>query len=270
MTDNQAINERAASVRRRMVMVGSYCSSSIHWGSSLSCVEMLVYAVGKTLVTSLIGNNGSSNSELVVSKGHAALAYYSVLADYGLISSDFIRAYQGDGSDYSEELMKNPQLGISCTTGSLGLGLPFAVGKAISKKRSGCKGTVFCIVGDGELDEGAVWEAIMLAAQQNLNNLVLMVDFNGLQSDGPTDGILSWKSIENKFSAFGWYVQAVNGHDISAIDGAVQKRADKPRVLICHTVKGKGISFMENDPSWHDRALRGELLEKARIEVSLP
>lgn len=269
MINVEELSKRTMSVRRRMVDVGSYCQKPIHWGGSLSCVEMLVYLLYRIRIQSGRKEAGMAD-DLIVSKGHAALAYYSALAEFGMCYPDFARDYQGDGSVYTEELTKNQELGILCATGSLGIGLPYALGRAVRQKKKGClECNVYCIMGDGELDEGSVWEAVMLASQLNLDNLVLFIDLNGMQSDGETDHILSWQNVKERFSTFGWLAKSVDGHDLSAIDEAFDEHRDAPLVIICHTTKGKGISFMENQAVWHDRLLRGEWLEKARKEVSL-
>ncbi|MCI8466546.1 MAG: transketolase [Lachnospiraceae bacterium] len=206
---------------------------------------------------------------LVVSKGHAALAQYAVMNEAGLIGNEFIKQYQKNGSDYPEELMKDEKLRIECSTGSLGIGLPYAVGRAIFAKRRRRNQKIFCLVGDGECDEGSVWEAIMLAAQQKLNNMVLVVDLNGLQADGNTEEIITWNNMKNQMESFGWTAVQVDGHDFKELQKAFQTVTDKPLAILAKTIKGKGISFMEGDYSWHDRVLNKKLLEQAKAEIGL-
>lgn len=260
-------NQHALSVRKGMIKTGEYCKGPVHWGGSLSCVEILVCIMERLVEEK---KDGIGASELIISKGHAALVYYAVLAEYGLIPEDYYKEYQGNSSIYTEELTQNDTLGISCSTGSLGQGLPFALGRAIRAKLKGDnKSRIYCLVGDGEMDEGAVWEAVLLAAQLKADNLILLVDLNGLQSDGETENILSWRNLDAVLLAIGWEVHSIDGHDFMAIENAIQSNAVRPKAIMCKTVKGKGISFMENDPSWHDRYLRADELERAKKEVGL-
>ncbi len=253
-----------------MVSAGDVCRGSVHWGSVFSCSDMLLYLIGELLGGKVLHKDALCSDELIISKGHGSLAYYSVLAEYGEIPCDFIQEYQKNGTQYTEEMMANPALGIPCTTGSLGLGLPFSLGRAIRKKRAGISGAkVYCLVGDGEMDEGSNWEAAMLASQLELDNLMLFIDLNGLQSDGATDKILSWRGIEQRLSAFGWDVRSADGHDFASLERACAPEAKGPVAVVCHTVKGKGISFMENDFTWHDTAMSEKQLAQARREVGL-
>ena len=124
-------------------------------------------------------------------------------------------------------------------------------------------------MGDGECDEGSVWEAVMLAAQQKLDNVFLIIDLNGLQADGNTDDIISWRNIQNQFREFGWNALSIDGHDFNELDASFKGVADKPTVVIARTIKGKGISFMENDYLWHDRVLDKNFLEQAKMEIGI-
>ncbi len=261
--------EQALKVRQKIIQVGEYCKEKVHWASSLSCVEILIYIMTEisNCANSRIPNE--CKDVVVVSKGHAALAQYAVMNELGLINEEFIELYQKNGSSYPEELVKDEKLGIECSTGSLGLGLPYCVGMAIYFLRRRKDRRIFCIAGDGECDEGSVWEAIMLAGQHRLNNLFFVVDFNGLQADGNTDNIISWKNMQKQIESFGWNVLIADGHDFTELDLAFSAISEKPTAIIAKTIKGKGISFMENDYSWHDRALSKELLKRAKMEIGL-
>ena len=265
------LEKMAQNVRKKMISVADYCRNSlIHWGSSLSCVEILLSVIGDVSNISNVDREDKSRDLLIISKGHAALAYYAVLEECGLLEKTFAEEYQKNGSRYTEELTINPDLMIECSTGSLGLGLPYAVGLAIKDKREGNDGRrIFCLVGDGECDEGSNWEAVMLASQQHLDNLTLIVDRNGLQLDGDTELILSQANLSNRLGAFDWKVKEAEGHDFKSLREGLLMKQEKPLAVIAHTVKGKGISFMENDFSWHEKNLQGKLLQRAKEEVGL-
>lgn len=269
MKDFLFLKKQAMHVRQRIISAADYCNEKVHWGSSLSCVEILLSLMSD--VSNLTKKNVENNDRdiIIVSKGHAALAYYAVMEECGLLEGNFIADYQKNGSKYPEELVKDESLNIECSTGSLGIGLPYAVGVAIQGKRKGDMKRIFCLVGDGECDEGSIWEAIMLASQLKLDNLTLIIDLNGLQADGETKKIIDWSGIEAIFNAFGWKTRKVNGHNFEELRLALIEKSKVPSVVIAETIKGKGISFMENDFAWHDQVLNKHLLQKAKEEVGL-
>lgn len=267
MTEIVNLEEMARNVRRRMISVADYCRGKIHWGSSLSCVEILLSIIKDSSNITVSGIESKQRDSLIISKGHAALVYYSVLEECGLIARPFAEEFQKNGSQYTEELTMNEELFIECSTGSLGLGLPFATGFAIKNKKEDICKRIYCIVGDGECDEGSNWEAIMLASQLHLNNLTLIIDRNGLQADGSTESILSWSNLSERLRAFGWEAREADGHDFISLRAALAPCQDRPLAVIANTVKGKGISFMENDFTWHEKILKGEVLQLAKMEV---
>ena len=265
--DQVVLHENQAKhVRQSMISVADHCHERVHWGSSLSCVEILIYILSEASNILNEDIDCQYKDALIVSKGHAALGQYAVMQELGLIKEEFVHSYQKNNSRYPEELVKDAKLHIECSTGSLGLGLPYAVGM---DKIRGIQRKIFCVAGDGECDEGSVWEAIMLAAQTQLDHLVLVIDLNGLQADGSTDTIMNWSNMQAQIESFGWNVQVANGHDFHELEDAFCAKTGKPTAIIARTVKGKGISFMENDWSWHDRILDRDLLEKAKMEVGL-
>lgn len=263
------MKDRINNIRKNMIKVAFNCKGKIHWGSSLSCVEIMYALYG--VVTNVAKENlpEKQRDEIVVSKGQAALAVYAAMHEAGMINDDFIREFQGDGNDYPEEIMENSKMRIPCSTGSLGLGLPYAAGVALMKKKQGESGRVYVVVGDGECDEGSIWEAVMLAAHYHLDNLSVIVDYNRLQADGDVGTIMNLGNLGKKFEAFGWSVSQVDGHNCEEVVEALRKKSDMPSAVIANTIKGKGISFMENDFSWHDRVLDKELLVQACREVGL-
>ena len=226
------------------------------------------------MYTVLIGENPDAelrelNDHVVVSKGHAALALYAVLYHKNLIPF-FLDQYQKDGGRFCEEITIDSELGFRCSTGSLGLGLPFIAGKALKSKRNKDESRYFVIMGDGECDEGSVWESVMFAAHYGLDNICLIIDRNRLQADGETEKIITKSNLSGCLTAFGWEVLSVDGHSYEQILKAISTSANgKPVAILANTIKGKGISFMENEYLWHDRVLGRDLLEKAKMEVGI-
>lgn len=187
----------------------------------------------------------------------------------GLLSENQLSTYQQDGSPLSELVQANEELGFEASGGSLGLDASYAVGVALLAKKKGFSYRVYVEMGDGELDEGNVWEAIMAASQYKLDNLTMIIDANNVQLSGKTSDIMSWNNLLNRLESFGWNVISVNGHDCLALLDAFMNnhKLNIPLAVIANTIKGKGVSFMENDYHWHDHLLKGELLLKAREEV---
>lgn len=269
MVELESLKDMAQSVRRRMIGVADHCRGKIHWGSSLSCVEILLSVIGDASNMTDGAVEPEQRDTLIISKGHAALAYYAVLEEVGLLTRPFAESFQKYGTEFTEELEVNKELFIECSTGSLGLGLPFAVGLAIRCRKEGNNKRIFCVVGDGECDEGSNWEAAMLASQLGLDNITLIVDRNGLQADGNTESILSWSHMPERFRAFGWRAIEADGHDFASLREALSAKREEPLAVIANTVKGRGISFMENDFAWHEKVLVGDNLRQAKAEVGI-
>jgi transketolase len=205
----------------------------------------------------------------ILSKGHAAAALYAVLAYRGIIDQDELLTYAKKGS-LLEEHPSPKQNGVEAATGSLGHGLPIANGMALSSKISGYKFSVFVVMSDGECNEGSVWEAAMFAARHNLKNLTAIVDYNKWQATDRSSQILKLEPLKEKWISFGWDVQEVDGHDHQRLyDSMENKNNQCPRMIIAHTVKGKGVSFMEDDNNWHYRVPTAEEVEAARLELGV-
>lgn len=263
------VSERSFHIRQNIIRTADYCKGKVHWGSSLSCVEILNVLYGLVLNLSE-KNTYQDRDKIIVSKGQAALSVYLAMQENGLLSDDVLGKYQKNGTVYSEELTMCEALDIPCSTGSLGLGLPFGVGLALAAKRKGYAYRVYVVCGDGECDEGSVWEAALAAAHYQLDNLVLVVDHNHLQADGAVKDIMDLNSLQKKFEAFGWNSRQVNGHcEKELFEALTQEEKGKPHAVIAETVKGKGISFMENEFMWHDHVLDGALQEQAKREVGI-
>lgn len=267
MLDVCVLEKMSKDIRKEIISVGDYCKGKIHWGSSLSCVEIM-----NLLYAHYLSINGeeTNNDVFVVSKGHAALALYATMKVNNLIDDNYLELYQQDGSEYPEEITMNSKLNIPCSTGSLGVGISYAAGKALAYKRKRIPNMVYVLVGDGECNEGSVWETVMFANHYCLDNLVVIIDSNCLQADGLTKEIMDMGDLQIKFQAFGWKSCTVDGHDYNELISAFEtEHRGRPLAIIAKTVKGKGVSFMENDFSWHDHILDRNLLDKAKEEVGL-
>ena len=240
-----------------------YSAGSGHPGGSLSCVEILV-ALYHKLMNLNLDNEGSRIDKFILSKGHASSCYYAVLSSKGYIPHEDLKTFR----KFDSYLEGHPCIkinGVDVSSGSLGQGLSIANGMAISKKVSGKEGNVYCLVGDGEIEEGQIWEACM----SSINNLILFVDNNGLQIDGTIKDVKNVDNLEEKFNSFGFYVQRINGHNFDEILTSVSnaKKSNKPNVIIANTIKGKGISFMENKAEWHGKKLTDEEYNLSKAEL---
>lgn len=257
----------AKSVRRDIIDMIHEAKSG-HPGGSLSCTDILVTLFHEKMNLNL-DDKGQRIDKFVLSKGHAAPAYYAVLASKGFIPHEDLKTLRKIDS-YLEGHPSNKINGIDVSSGSLGQGLSVANGMAIAKKLDGKNGKVYCVLGDGEIEEGQIWEACMTANKYKLNNLVAFLDYNGLQIDGNIKDVKSVDNLVEKFEAFGWNVQEIDGHNIQQIISAIDNtnNSNKPNMIIAHTIKGKGVSFMENMVGWHGKAPNDEEFEKAIAELS--
>ena len=259
--------EKIAKDIRKDVLDMIYAAGSGHPGGSLSCVEILVVLYHSAMNLSL-DNNKNRIDKFVLSKGHASSTYYAVLSSKGFIPHEDLKTFR----KYDSYLEGHPSIkinGVDVSSGSLGQGLSIANGMAMSKKISNEQGYVYCLVGDGEIEEGQIWEACMSANKYNLNNLILFVDNNGLQIDGSISDVKSVDNLTEKFTSFGFNVQNIDGHNfneiLTSIDNA--KKSIKPNVIIAKTIKGKGVPFMENDAAWHGKKMIEEDYTKAINEL---
>ena len=228
-----------------------------HIGSTMSLIEILRVLYDSVLSYRADEPDWPARDRCVLSKGHGCLALYAVLADKGFFETaaltDFCRHHSFLGGH--PERGKVP--GVEASTGALGHGLSLGVGMALAQRMRGRAARVFVIMGDGEINEGSVWEAAMSAAKHRLDNLVAIVDYNKIQSAGPPAVIQELEPLADKWRAFGFETVEVNGHDVTALEavlGALPRATGKPTAVICHTVKGKGIPFAEHDPSWHHKS----------------
>ena len=247
-----------------------YRAQSGHIGGSLSAMDAMTLLYGEVLRVDPKNPYDPGRDRFVLSKGHCTPALYSVLALNGFFPAEDLEHFR----QLHCYLSGHPEMGftpgVDMSTGSLGQGVSAAVGMALAAKMDGSSHRVYTMLGDGELDEGQVWEAAMAAAKFKLDNLCAMVDVNGLQIDGKTEDVMPTEPLDEKFAAFGWHVLKVDGHDFDQLRDAFQKaltKDGKPTVILMKTVKGKGVSYMEGDPQWHGKAPGEELFLKGEQEL---
>ena len=242
---------------RRGIVDSIHAAKAGHPGGSLSIADLLTYLYFDKMNIDPKSPKMANRDRLVLSKGHAAPALYSVLAHRGFFPvEELITLRKADSRLQGHPDMKGIP-GVDMSSGSLGQGISCAVGMALSAKHFGDNYRVYTILGDGECEEGQVWEAAMFAGNKGLSNLTAYVDFNGLQIDGSVEEVNSPAPLDKKCEAFGWNVIVINGHDFDEIEAATlaaEKVTDKPTAIIMNTVKGKGVSFMENKCGWHGKA----------------
>ena len=255
---------------RMGVIEGTYNAKSGHPGGSLSISDTLTYLYFNKMNVDASNLEDPDRDRFVLSKGHTAPALYAVLAQKGYFAEEELKSLRHIGA----LLQGHPCIqipGVDMSSGSLGQGISAACGMALAGKLDGKSYKVYTILGDGEIEEGQVWEAAMFAAHKKLTNLVAIVDNNGLQIDGPISEVCSPEPITDKFAAFGWHVITMDAHDFDSIDRAfeaAEKVTDKPVAIIQKSVKGKGVSFMENQVGWHGTAPNKEQYDLAMAELS--
>lgn len=254
---------------RMGIIEGVHSAKSGHPGGSLSCADILTYLYFAKMNIDPKNPKMENRDRFVLSKGHAAPALYSVLANRGYFDTELLNTLRKIGSI----LQGHPDMkhipGVDMSTGSLGQGISAAVGMALSAKHFGDSFKVYTVLGDGEIEEGQVWEAAMFAANKGISNLTAFVDYNNLQIDGTIEEVNSAAPIDKKFEAFNWHTIVINGHDFDQIEAALKEAetVDKPVAIIANTVKGKGVSFMENQVGWHGSAPNDEQYEQAIAEL---
>jgi transketolase len=256
---------------RRTILNMIYRTKSPHIGSSLSMVEILVALYFRVLSIDPEKPNDPNRDRFVLSKGHGCPALYATLTQRGFFSKDVLDRFAIDGGYLEQHPTRDVSAGIEISSGSLGHGLSLGAGMAIAAKYDRYSYRVFVFLGDGELDEGSNWEAIMFAAHHELDSLVAIVDYNKLQILGRTSEVLNLEPLADKWRSFGWAVREIDGHDFKQIIETLEKTpflSRKPSVVIAHTIKGKGISFMEDELCWHDKYPDEEEYKKALAELA--
>ncbi len=259
----------AANVRK-MILEGTHAAKSGHPGGSLSSADILTYLYKKEMNVNPQNPKNPDRDRFVLSKGHAAPLLYAVLAECGYIPKEDIKTLRKVDSYLQGHPDMKGTYGVDMSTGSLGQGISAACGMALAAKLDNKDYRTYAILGDGECEEGQVWEAAMLAAHYKLDNLCAFVDFNGLQIDGAVSNVMNPTPFDKKFEAFGWNVIVIDGHSFEEIEAALAKAKDskgKPTAIIANTTKGKGVSFMENQVSWHGSAPNDEQYETAIKDI---
>ena len=265
----KALSLHAANVRK-MALEAVYSAGAGHPGGSLSAADILTYLYMEEMNVNPDEPKAADRDRFVLSKGHCSPALYGVLAERGFIPKEDIKTFRHADS----YLQGHPDMkgvpGVDMSTGSLGQGISAACGMAKAAKLNGKDYRVYTMLGDGECEEGQVWEAAMFAAHYKLNNLIAFLDFNGLQIDGNITQVMNPTPFDKKFEAFGWNVIRINAHDFNLIEAAVKEAKsveDKPTLILADSIKGKGVSFMENKAEWHGAAPNKEQYEQAISEL---
>ena len=258
--------ELARKVRIHAVKMVNKGGSS-HIGSVLSIVDILAVLYGRVMQYRSNEPKWVNRDRFILSKGHAGAGVYAVLAECGFFNIAELDKHYQDGSIFSGHVSHKGVPGVELSTGSLGHGLPVASGMALAAKIDKKSHKIFVVMSDGELDEGSNWEAFMFAAHHGLNNLTAVIDRNKLQSMKTTEETLSLEPLRDKLIAFGWNVIEVDGHNHNELFSAIDSDTKKPKVIIANTIKGKGVSFMENEIAWHYRTPSGELFDQAMKDL---
>ena len=269
--DAGALKVLAAQLRGKIIDM-SHAAQAAHLASSLSCADILTAAYWHVLSVNPERPDDPLRDRFILSKGHAAAALYAVLAMKGYFPIEELDTFCKDGGRLAEHPPANLLPGVEAATGSLGHGLPLGCGMALSGRIKGETFRVFALLSDGENNEGSVWEAAMFAAAQKLDSVCVVVDYNKWQATARSNETLMLAPLRDKWAAFGWDAREIDGHDISALAEAMQRvpnGSGKPVALIAHTVKGKGVSFMEDDNNWHYRVPTAAEVERAFEELGL-
>lgn len=255
---------------RKHIIDMVYLAQSGHPGGSLSAADILTYLYFEEMDITKENAGSIDRDRFVLSKGHASPLLYSVLMEKGILSESALSTFRQINSHLQGHPNMNEVTGVDMSTGSLGQGISAAVGMALANKIDENTHRIYALLGDGECEEGEVWEAAMAAAHYHLDNLCVFVDYNGLQIDGDICSVMNPTPIDDKFKAFGWHVISIDGHDYHAIAQAcAQGKACKkqPTMILAHTIKGKGVSFMENNATWHGSAPNKEQYDLACEEL---
>lgn len=270
--DKQGIEQLSRQIRAEIIKI-AHETETIHVGGCLSCVDILIALYFGCLSVRTEDPDWPDRDRFILSKGHAALALYTVLAHRGFFPLEQVHTFNDDKSRFTEHPVWKNIPGIDATSGSLGHGLGIGSGMALAAKISKKPYRTFVLMSDGECDEGSVWEAALFAPANHLGNLVAIIDYNKWQACGRSDEIMNLSPLKQKFAAFGWVAYEVDGHDIGAMVRLFQSilisPEQRPVAIIAHTIKGKGVSFMEDDNNWHYRVPSADEVQKAHQELGI-
>lgn len=268
--ENISLEEISKVIRRQIVSAVSKANAS-HVGSAFSCVDILTALYFKVANIDPKNPKKMTRDRIILSKGHGGVGLLATLANRGFFPKKQLEKYCGDGTTLTGHTMMESAPGVEVTTGSLGHGLSIGLGMALALKADNLKSKVYVILSDGELDEGSCWEAILAAGNFKLDNLVAIVDYNKIQSFGTVKEVMDLEPLATKWQAFKWAVREVDGHnfgDLSSVLSQVPFTKGMPSVVVAHTIKGKGVSFMENRLEWHYKSPDADQLAQALKELS--
>lgn len=242
-------------------------SASSHFGGALSSIDFL-----SVLFKSIINFNKKNYKDpdrdrFILSKGHACMALYSVLFEIGILNKDELESFEKSESILLGHPIKNLDKGIELSTGSLGMGISIGMGMALGLKRKKKNSKVYVVLGDGECNEGSVWEVALSAPKFELNNLTVILDRNNYQQTGSSDHILKLNNLKDKWKSFNWETLEIDGHNYQEIKNAFLKNSNKPKIIIANTIKGKGFSFSENNNDWHHKVMSQKQYDEALMEI---
>jgi len=264
------LEEHAQNIRRNILEAG-YKAGAMHFGGALSIADILAMLYGEVMRYDVTNPTWEERDRFILSKGHCGLALYAALAEFGFITHEQLMTVDDNGGDFPSHCVQHVEYGIELSSGSLGLGLSFAIGQALGLQPSTSNlqpPQLYVVVGNGEANEGSFWEAVMFAGAKGVSNVCLILDDNGMQLDGFSADVMPVTNWGERLAAFGWMVAAAEGHDFASLRTAFQTpRNGKPIAVIAKTVKGKGVSFMENVPAWHHNKMTEEQYNMAMAEV---
>jgi transketolase len=268
--DINKIKKFSLEIRKNILeMALSAGASSAHFGGALSIAEIVSTLFAHQMKIDKKNVNWEKRDRFILSKGHACLAYYAALCEIGYISKDELKTFEKNDTNLLGHPVRNTKLGIDFSNGSLGMGLSLGIGVALSSKKRKLNFNVYVILGDGECNEGSVWEAAMAAPNFKLDNLYVIIDKNNFQQTGSNKEIMNVENLKDKWSSFGWHTIELDGHNIENLFEFFKDshKIKKPKAVIANTVKGKGFSFSENNNQWHHSVLTKSLYEKALKEI---
>lgn len=271
MATNNRCTDLALRIRRHVLYMTHRANAS-HVGSCLSIADLLAALYDGVLRVDPARPDWADRDRFILSKGHGCAALYAVLAEQGFFPKEWLETYCQDGGKLPGHITSHGIPGVEVSTGSLGHGLPIGCGMALAGKHDNQPYRVFVLLSDGECDEGSTWEAVLFAPHHHLDNLVAIVDYNKIQSFGRVEEVLDLEPLAAKWRAFGWAVREIDGHDYGEIEDALKSipfESSRPSCVIAHTVKGKGVSFMENQLAWHYKSPNDEQLRQALAELGV-
>ncbi len=262
--DKEKLKKDAFNIRKKILHLSFKSGGGQHIGGGLSMVEIMCYLYGFKLNISKKTLSSINRDRFILSKGHGVLGFYPVLNHYGIIPDDILDTYKTQYSELISHPIKNYSYGIESSNGSLGHGLSYGLGISHALKLKELNSQVYVLIGDGECNEGSIWEAAMCGSSLKLDNITLIIDANKYQSDGLTSEIINQKKLAERWQSFGWNVIEVDGHNYDSIHNGFNKRViKKPNLILANTIKGKGVDFMENNNSWHHGRLTENLYNQA-------